>query len=234
MGSDPVSPPSVPPSPGSSSGLGASAITLVIGDARLDVDAVVFDFDGVLADSVGSSDRTWRVWAERLGLDPDAVAAEAHGRSAWASTLAWIPEADVPAAFALIGELELGDADTVRSIPGAVRLTAELPPGRWGIVTSATRALFEARSAVAGIAHPSLVLTADDVRTSKPNPEGYATAIRSLGVDPARVVVFEDTASGIAAARAAGVGRVVRVGPGEPAHGEDLVVPHLEPVHRLR
>ena len=40
---------------------------------------------------------------------------------------------------------------------------------------------------------------------------GYATAIRSLGVDPARVVVFEDTASGIAAARAAGAGHVVRV-----------------------
>jgi beta-phosphoglucomutase len=57
------------------------------------------------------------------------------------------------------------------------------------------------------------IVSSDDVVAGKPDPEGYLKTMRELldGVDPADVLVFEDTEAGIASARAAGVGRVVAV-----------------------
>jgi len=49
-----------------------------------------------------------------------------------------------------------------------------------------------------------VVVTADDVTEVKPSPELYLLAARRLGVDPASVVAFEDSARGVRAAKAAG------------------------------
>ncbi|ANZ21294.1 hydrolase [Streptomyces noursei ATCC 11455] len=46
---------------------------------------------------------------------------------------------------------------------------------------------------------------ADEVRSPKPAPELYLTACETLGAAPTRSVAFEDSATGIAAARAAGL-----------------------------
>lgn len=47
-------------------------------------------------------------------------------------------------------------------------------------------------------------ITGDQVRRGKPDPEGYLTAAMRLGVLPDECLVFEDSAAGLAAARAAG------------------------------
>ncbi|MFB9398758.1 HAD family hydrolase [Streptomyces echinatus] len=46
---------------------------------------------------------------------------------------------------------------------------------------------------------------ADEVRSPKPAPELYLTACEALGTTPQRSVAFEDSATGIASARAAGL-----------------------------
>ena len=97
-------------------------------------------------------------------------------------------------------------------------------------MTSASRALFAARFAAAGLREPAIVVTADDVVRGKPHPEGYAEAIRRLGVAPERAAVFEDSRDGIAAAIASGAGAVIRVGTGEPAPGVVAVVEDLRGV----
>lgn len=48
------------------------------------------------------------------------------------------------------------------------------------------------------------LLTAEDVRDGKPHPEIYLTAAQRLGLDPAEVLVLEDSQNGIRAAAAAG------------------------------
>ena len=98
-------------------------------------------------------------------------------------------------------------------LPGARDLLASLPAGRWGIVTSGNRVLATARLAASGIALPDVLVTADDVTDGKPDPEGYALAVRRLGATPAGRRV-RGRADGIAAARAAGVGTVIGVGGG--------------------
>jgi sugar-phosphatase len=194
------------------------------------VEAIVFDNDGVLVDSFASVERAWRRWSIEQGLDPEVVMPTVHGRPSRETVAALLAPELVGAALQRIDDLEIEDAAGVTALPGAVGLLASLPAGRWAIVTSATTALFEARRAAAGLPRPTLVVTADHVSRGKPDPEGYLAATRRLGVPAARTAVFEDSSSGIAAALAAGVGTVIRVGTGEPGRGEAAVVADLRSV----
>jgi sugar-phosphatase len=87
-------------------------------------------------------------------------------------------------------------------------LLAALPPHngkrRWTVVTSATERLARARMAAGGIPAPEQLVTADFVTRGKPHPEPYLTGAAQLGIHPAECVVFEDSASGARAGRAAG------------------------------
>ncbi len=49
------------------------------------------------------------------------------------------------------------------------------------------------------------VVTADDVRRGKPEPDVYLEAARRMQVEPARCVVFEDSDAGLEAAHRAGM-----------------------------
>lgn len=193
-------------------------------------DAIVFDCDGVLVDSLASVDRAWRRWSIDYGLDPEAVLAVIHGQPTRESVPTLVPEAEVEAAMRRIDDYELEDAADVTALPGTAALLASLPAGRWAIVTSASRALFAARYGAAGLPEPSVVVTADDVTRGKPHPEGYAEAIRRLGAEPERVVIFEDSAGGIAAAIASRAGTVIRVGGGTPGPGQAAVIADLRSI----
>jgi len=59
------------------------------------------------------------------------------------------------------------------------------------------------------------MVTAEDVKRGKPDPEVFLTAAQRIGVEPVDAVVFEDALVGIAAAHAAGM-RVVAVATTEP------------------
>jgi sugar-phosphatase len=101
----------------------------------------------------------------------------------------------VPAAQRHIEELEASDVDGVTALPGARRLLAALPADRWAVVTSGTRAVAQARLRAAGLTCPRLV-TADDVRRGKPDPEPYLVGAAQLGVPPERCLVVEDAPAG--------------------------------------
>jgi HAD superfamily hydrolase (TIGR01509 family) len=53
------------------------------------------------------------------------------------------------------------------------------------------------------------IVTAEDYHRGKPAPDPFLEAAHRLGVPPAECLVFEDTAIGIAAARAAGMQHVL-------------------------
>ena len=192
-----------------------------------DVDAVVFDCDGVLVDSSESVERCARRWAKHLGLDAEAVLLDIHGRTSRATAERWLPRDAVDAATVLMEAMEIDEAASVREVIGAGAILAAIPAERWAVVTSGTRPLFEARMRAAGLPLPAIAVTAEQVARSKPDPEGYARAVRLLGVDPDRVLVFEDTVAGLTAARGAHVRWTVRIGRGDVIAGEDAVIPNL-------
>ncbi|GAA2437559.1 HAD-IA family hydrolase [Streptomyces macrosporus] len=177
---------------------------------RIFAAAALFDNDGTLLSSLESVVRCWTRWAEEYGVTgEDFARVGLHGRPAAEIVADLLPADRVPEALRRIEQLELQDVTGpdgggVAPLPGSVELTGALPADRWAVVTSATRALAEARLARAGLAAP-LVVAADDVTRGKPDPEPYLLAAAELGVDPAHCVVFEDAPAGLEAGRAAGM-----------------------------
>ena len=49
-----------------------------------------------------------------------------------------------------------------------------------------------------------VIVSGDDVKRGKPDPETYLIAVKKLGIRPSQAVVLEDATNGIAAAKAAG------------------------------
>jgi mannitol-1-/sugar-/sorbitol-6-phosphatase len=191
--------------------------------------ALLLDMDGTLVDSDAVVERIWRRWAERHGLDGDAVMKVVHGRQGHASMAVLLPERPVAQNLAdnarMLAE-ETADMDGVVEVPGAGVFLAALRGLPHALVTSADVALSTARMDAAGLPLPDVRITAESVGASKPDPEGFLKGAAELGVDPADCVVFEDSGAGVAAGRAAGM-RVVGVGPRAVVHGPDVVVPDL-------
>jgi len=174
-----------------------------------DVRAVLLDMDGTLVDSDAAVERAWASWSAEYGMDAAAVLAVAHGRPSAGTIRELRPDLDDAAletAAARQLALQYDDLSDVVALPGMARLLAVLAERGlpWAVVTSADRRLAAARLAAAGVPPVPVLVTAEDVTTGKPDPEGYLRAADLLGVDPARCLVVEDAAAGIAAARAAG------------------------------
>jgi HAD superfamily hydrolase (TIGR01509 family) len=181
------------------------------------VAGVVFDCDGVLADS----DQAWHAveveFCARHGVDRSSLDVDTHGLSMFDSV-----------ALLMAGRPDVNPSEVT---PEFIDLAATVVPRQ-------VRALPGAREAVAGWQRiapvavasnsPRTVLTAvldaidvaglliasvaaDEVSWPKPAPDVYIAACARLGVDPEQVLVFEDSVAGALAAFAAGC-RVVQVG----------------------
>jgi sugar-phosphatase len=167
--------------------------------------AILFDLDGVLVDSTGAVDREWRAWAQRKGVDPDAVMAIAHGVRTLEVIQRVASDLDAEAEVLELERREADHQEGVSVMPGAAELVNSIPEGRWCVVTSGTRLLATARLQFCGLPVPKVLVTADDVAHGKPHPEPYLKGAKLLGFDPADCLVIEDAPAGIQAARAGGM-----------------------------
>ena len=181
-----------------------------------DLAAVVFDFDGVILDSETPEYESHRRIFERCGVDLttdewcDQIGTWTAGHDElWFRELC-ARSATAPDRAAYLAEKRrIFDAvlppGPMRGIAGllAVLAGAGIPmavassaPVSWvgrAIDGLALRASFRA------------IVTGDDVAHRKPAPDVYLEAARRLDVDPTRSIAIEDSAPGIAAARAAGM-----------------------------
>jgi HAD superfamily hydrolase (TIGR01509 family) len=118
-------------------------------------------------------------------------------------------------------------------MPGAARLLAELAAHEvpTALVSASHRRIIDRVLASLGPQHFALSVAGDEVSRTKPHPDPYLLAARGLGAEPARCAVIEDTATGVAAAEAAGC-RVVAVPSVAPIAAADgrVVVRSLEEV----
>jgi HAD superfamily hydrolase (TIGR01509 family) len=166
--------------------------------------------DGTLVDSDAAVERSWFAWGAEYGVDPEYAVAVAHGASSRDSIRKLIPDLDADAlAVAAQRQMDLQYTDLadVVATPGAHELLATLDRLRlpWAVVTSADVRLAKARLDAAGIPQPLVLVTIEDLRIGKPDPEGYLLAASRLGVPPAVCLVVEDAQAGIDAGRAAGM-----------------------------
>jgi sugar-phosphatase len=185
---------------------------------------LLFDCDGVLADSLEAAAIAWDAWAVDYAPTFNFRRDFVHGRRMDDVVDELVSTAvRVEAGNALVMR-EVETAVQSLAIPGAVALVESLPAGSWAVVTSGLRVVAEARIAAAGLPTPAAMVTSEDVTFGKPNPEPYLAGAALLGQDPANCVVFEDAPAGIRAGLDAGVRAVIGFGPSALNAGAHIVV----------
>ncbi|HKD50367.1 MAG TPA: HAD family hydrolase [Candidatus Acidoferrum sp.] len=165
---------------------------------------LLFDLDGVLVDSTPAVARVWAWWARQHGFDPDETVRQAHGRPSISTIRELLPNVNHEVENKELERREIEDVEDVIPLPGAVELLQAIPPQKWAIVTSCTRLLAEVRIAAAGLPKPKQMITSNDIRHGKPNPEPYLKGAQILGATGTDCVVIEDAPAGIRAGKAAG------------------------------
>jgi beta-phosphoglucomutase len=200
--------------------------------------AVIFDLDGVLADTAELHFQSWMDLSRELGIPFDRAANDALRGLSRADSLrlflgshaARFSQAEQNALMARKNEqylarvADMGPGDLAA---GARELLEEL---RRRSVTTAVAS--SSRNAVQVLERLGIralldtVVDGNDVPLSKPDPHVFLSAAERLGVAANRCVVVEDAASGVAAARAAGM-KVVGIGPAVRVGGANLVIDSL-------
>lgn len=193
-------------------------------------DAVLFDLDGVLADSQTSIERAWRQWASRVGVSWQTLAPFIPGRKAVdtiRSAVPWpVDEAWIAQAAAEVNHIQTIDSEDDAAFPGVCEFYRSLPLGSIAVVTSAPRALAIARLERRRLPVPPVLVGAEDVRHGKPHPEGWLMASSALGVATHRCLAVEDAPVGVTSAVAAGMRVVALATTHAPAalEGADWIV----------
>jgi beta-phosphoglucomutase len=121
------------------------------------------------------------------------------------------------------------------TVPETVRQAVRYAAGRVpvAIVSGAARAEIEPILTAAGLASViQVVVSADDIRAGKPDPESYLRALELLDDDihAGEVLVLEDTEAGIASAKAAGMRCIAVLGTLKPERlaAADGIVPAID------
>ena len=203
--------------------------------------AVLFDFDGTLADTAADLAAAVNRMRGRRGLAPLAPAAVRPYASMGARGLLRIgfdmtPEHEHYKAMReefLDFYAERVCVET-RLFPGMVELLGALKERRvrWGIVTNKSKRFTERLVPLLGI-RPDCVVCGDSTPHLKPHPASLLLASKQLDLPPAECMYVGDDLRDMQAARAAGM-RCVAVeygyhgadGPGPEAWNADAVISH--------
>jgi mannitol-1-/sugar-/sorbitol-6-phosphatase len=166
--------------------------------------AIVFDKDGVLLDTMPMIRSAWADWAAARGLDPEEVLTSIH-MTGYELLQRFAPAADPAAEFRWIGARQAAGEASIAAYAGAARLLRSLPEDSWAIVTSARKEVSARHLVAAGLPLPRVLICAEDTPRGKPDPAGYLLAAERLGVRAVDCFAVEDAPAGVRAARDAGM-----------------------------
>lgn len=179
---------------------------------REPVEAVVFDVNGVLIESMGLHTTLNVDLLAAAGVEVTEAEAGRHmGRSGADFFRAIAAETGADVDAAALAERKrralLDRIDDVSLVPGAGAALRSLAQGyRVGVASNDHRECVEAvLDRLDVTAAVGAVVTIDDVEAGKPDPECYRRVTDRLGVAPAAAVAVEDSPHGLTAARAAGL-----------------------------
>ncbi|MGH2411604.1 MAG: HAD family hydrolase [Chloroflexota bacterium] len=184
-------------------------------DPRPGLRAVIVDLDGLLIDS-----ETWSWQAHDRALASFGLPAlhieEARrlvgldGEDEWATVQEMRPMDVTAAAYAAIHREAFSELreTNLAPMPGLGDLLDVVNARGWrlGLASNAGRPSIIAALTGLGIReHFAAIVSADEVPKGKPDPAVYQLAMERLGVAPERSLALEDSATGLRAARAAGM-----------------------------
>ncbi|MFB8040516.1 HAD family hydrolase [Streptomyces hydrogenans] len=182
------------------------------------VEALVLDFDGVLADTVGRHEAALRAALQPYGVDLDSDWYSRHVGLSIHDLLAALPGGRPLPHDEIVqrsrGHL-LASVHTITPIPCVVELLGQARRAGvpCAVASGASRLLVDPGLDALGLKEAfGSVVRREDVVHGKPDPELFLTAARHLGVAPDRCLAVDDAPDGIASARAAGMQVITVVG----------------------
>jgi HAD superfamily hydrolase (TIGR01509 family) len=191
--------------------------------------AFLFDLDGTLADSVYQHVLAWREALEKAGIE--LAVWRIHRRIGMSGGLfvnALLRETGHELAKAEVANIQKWHAEAyarmiaqVRPLPGARELLAHLSKTKvpWAIATSGRMESADLALKVIGVdPRRATVVTRDQVRYAKPDPDLFLAAAERLGVEISGSIVVGDSVWDLLAARRA---RALGVGLLSGGYGQD-------------
>ena len=177
--------------------------------------AALWDMDGTLIDSERYH---WTSWREAMANEGIAITPEqfrsSFGQRNDSIISQWLGESCAPERLDRIADSKeelyrkLIRENGISPLPGVAEWVHRLQKEGWlqAIASSAPRKNVEVvLEALSAACHFQAIVSAEDVRRGKPDPDVYLVAASRLGVPPSRCVVVEDAVAGVQGARSAGM-----------------------------
>jgi beta-phosphoglucomutase len=202
------------------------------------IQGVIFDLDGVIADTAVVHHAAWKKLAAEIGIPfDDAVGERLKGVDRRASLDILLEKATRPYSEEEKEALATRKNDYYRQqierfspqnlLPGARAAIESVR--RAGIKTALASASRNAHFLLEKLGIADLfdyVVDANHIGRAKPDPEIFLAAARGLGLAPSECLGVEDAAAGIASIHAAGM-TAVGIGQPQALHGADLLLPNV-------
>jgi len=204
-------------------------------------EAVIWDMDGVIADTAPYHLRAWQKAFRKKGVDytredfqhsfgqrNDNIIRNALGEQTPESEIETIAR-EKEAIFRKLAK------QNIKPLPGAIELIKSLKKHgvKMAIASSAPIENIRLILQSLGIANCfHAIVSGQDVTEGKPSPQVFRLAAKRLGVKPENCVVIEDAVAGVMAAKRAGMRciAVTNTHPGNSLAEADLIVDTLEEV----
>lgn len=176
-------------------------------------DALIFDMDGTLADSMPAHYEAWQVAAREFGFTFTPERFQQLGGVPTRQTLDILcreQALDLP----IEAVAQVKEQAVQAKLDQVLPLQPILDIARWwhqqgrpmAVATGASRANADVTLRTIGAERWfSVVMTAEDVSAHKPAPDVFLKAAEAIGAEPGRCAAFEDTDIGLQAIHAAGM-----------------------------
>jgi HAD superfamily hydrolase (TIGR01509 family) len=190
---------------------------MVISEILKDKKAVFFDMDGVLYDSMGLHADAWNNAFRFYGIDfPHEKVYENEGRTAQSTiNLVYRQNEARDATETEIKQIYSKKTELIEFLPDVVPFYAaktlmeylkKQGVAIWVVTGSSQEKFLDALlNDFEGYVSADQIITGNDVRHGKPNPEPYLLALKKSGFNSNEVIVIENAPLGIQSAKAAGI-----------------------------
>jgi len=204
-------------------------------------EAVIWDMDGVIADTAPYHFSAWQeVFDKRgvklteedfrhsFGLRNDTIIRNILGEQIAQGEIDSIARKKEETFRRVIGQ-------KIKPLPGVVELLQSLKQQGFKMAIASSTPIENIRLITGSLGIDDCfqsIVTGHDVTEGKPSPQGFLLAAQRLGVEPRNCIVIEDAVAGVAAAKRAGMRclAITNTHPRQSLKQADLIVDTLEVV----
>ncbi len=203
--------------------------------------AVIWDMDGVIADTAPYHLKAWQGVFQKGGVNftednfrnsfgqrNDTIIRSVLGKEVSADEIEVISnEKDE--------SFRQGIRQNLKPLPGAIKLIESLTKNEFKLALASSAPIENIQLLITGLGIKNCfraIISGRDVAEGKPNPQGFLLAAQKLEVKPENCIVIEDAVAGVAAAKRAGMHclAITNTHPRTSLMEADLIVDTLEAV----